>query len=225
MFSFWKRFFSYLVVGLLFLVFSFYLYWVFWYHKKGAPWLDSLLWFRNSDFSFVLRFGLTLGFLAFAVGVFTSALFFLGEMGEFSRYEELKERSRELEGRVSSLSKEERELHERIKTLRESERNLTVSLDELKKRAEVLSNEVRKLEERRRELDFLVEETVRKGYKDGYEKAYGSVIEELRSLRAQKSALVELFNSEKELREVFKRVTGRKLLQFLNEAKKRFKES
>ena len=225
MFSFWKRFFSYLVVGLLFLVFSFYLYWVFLYHKKGAPWIDSLLWFRNSGFSFVFRFGLTLSFLAFAVGVFTSALFFLGEMGELSRYEELKESSRELEGRVSSLSEEERELRERIKALRESERNLTVSLDELKKRAEVLSNEVRKLEDRRRKLDFLVKEAVRKGYKDGYEKAYGGVIEELRSLRAQKSALVELFNSEKELREVFKRVTGRKLLQFLNEAKKRFKES
>ena len=225
MFSFWGRFFFYLLIGFLFLGFSLYVYWVFWYHGRGAPWIDSLLWFRNPDFGFVLHYGLILGFFAFSVGVFVSTLFFLREMGKLSRYENLRERSEKLEDKVSSLSEEERELRKRVETLQKSKKKLTTSLDELRRRAEALRSEVRKLEEKRATLDLLVNKAVKKGYRDGYERAYRSVIEELRSLRAQKSALVDLFNREKELREVFRKITGKKLLQFLNEAKKRAKES
>ena len=224
MFSFWGRFFLYLLVGLLFFGFSLYVYWVFWYHGRGAPWIDSLFWFRNPDFGFVLHYGLILGFFAFSVGVFVSTLFFLREMGKLSRYENLRERSEKLEDKVSSLSEEERELRKRVETLQKSKKKLTTSLDELRSKVEALRGEVLKLEERRKQLDLLIRRAVEEGYRDGYEKGYSSVIEELRSLRAQKSALVDLFNREKELQEVFKKVTGKKLLQFLNEIKKKVRE-
>ena len=113
MFSFWGRLFLYLVLALVFLVVSVYGFWIFWYHEKGAPWVDALLWFRNSKLSFFLLYSFALGFWAFALGVFASSVFFLGEIGELSLYENLRERSDELERKVSTLTQKERELRER----------------------------------------------------------------------------------------------------------------
>ncbi len=225
MFSFWGRFFLYLLLGFVFLLVSVYAYWVFWYHSQGAPWGDSFLWFMNSNFRFIIRYTFGLGLWAFLVGVFASSVFFIGEMGELSRYENLRERSNELEKKVSALTQKEKELRGRVGALQKEKGSLSASVSDLRKAAEVLKSEVLKLEEKRRNLDKLIKKALEKGYKEGHEKAYSSVIEELRSLRAQKSALVDLFNREREFRECFKRVTGMKLLQFLNAAKKRAKES
>jgi len=224
-FSFWGRFFLYLVLALVFLVVSVYGFWVFWYHGKGAPWVDALLWFRNSQIGFFLRYSFVLGFWAFILGAFASAVFFLREMGELSRYENLRERSEELERKVSTLTQKERELRGRVGALQREKESLSASVSDLRETAQVLKREVLSLNEKRKSLDKLIREAVERGYKEGYEKAYSKVIEELRSLRAQKSALVDLFNSERELRECFKRVTGMKLLQFLNAAKRKAKES
>ena len=225
MFSFWGRFFLYLVLALVFLVISVYGFWVFWYHGKGAPWVDSFLWFMKSDFRFILRYSFVLGLGAFILGVFASAVFFLREMGELSRYENLRERSEKLERKVSSLTQKERELRGRVGALQREKESLSASVSDLRKTAELLKREVSNLDEKRKSLDKLIREAVERGYKEGYEKAYGKVIGELRSLRAQKSALVDLFNRERELRDCFKRVTGMKLLQFLNAVKRKAKES
>ena len=225
MFSFWGRFFLYLVLAFVFLVVSVYGFWVFWYHGKGAPWDDALLWFRNSKLIFFLRYSFALGFWAFALGVFASAVFFLREMGELSRYENLRERSEKLERKVSTLTQKERELRGRVGALQREKESLSTSVNDLRKTAQVLKREVLSLNEKRKSLDKLIREAVERGYREGHEKAYSKVIEELRSLRAQKSALVDLFNSERELRECFKRVTGVKPLQFLNAAKRKAKES
>jgi len=219
------RFLLYLFLGFVFLVVSVYGFWVFWYHGKGASWVDSFLWFMKSDFRFILRYSFALGFWAFALGVFASAVFFLREMGELSRYENLRERSEELERKVSTLTQKERELRGRVGALQREKESLSASVSDLRETAQVLKREVLSLNEKRKSLDKLIREAVERGYKEGYEKAYSKVIEELRSLRAQKSALVDLFNSERELRECFKRVTGMKLLQFLNAAKRKAKES
>ena len=117
MFSFWMRFFLYLLLGFAFLLVSVYAYWIFWYHSQGAPWVEALLWFRNSQLSFFLRYTFILGVGAFVVGVFASSVFFLGEMGELSRYENLRERSNELEKNVFSLTQKERELRGRVGAL------------------------------------------------------------------------------------------------------------
>ncbi len=215
----------YLVLALVFLVVSVYGFWVFWYHGKGALWVDSFLWFMKSDFRFILRYSFVLGIWAFALGVFASSVFFLGKMGELSRYENLRERSEKLEKKVSSLAQKERELRGRVGALQREKESLSASVSDLRKTAQVLKREVLSLNEKRKSLDKLIREAVERGYREGHEKAYGKVIEELRSLRAQKSALVDLFNSERELRECFKRVTGMKLLQFLNAAKRKAKES
>jgi len=224
-FSFWGRLFLYLVLALVFLVVSVYGFWIFWYHEKGAPWVDALLWFRNSKLSFFLLYSFALGFWAFALGVFASAVFFLREMGELSRYENLRERSEELERRVSTLTQKERELRGRVGALQREKESLSASVSDLRETAQVLKREVLSLNEKRKSLDKLIREAVERGYREGHEKAYSKVIEELRSLRAQKSALVDLFNSERELRDCFKKVTGMKLLQFLNAAKRQAKES
>ncbi len=225
MFSFWGRFFLYLVLAFVFLVISVYGFWIFWYHLSGASWVDALLWFRNSKLSFFLLYSFALGFWAFALGVFASSVFFLGKMGELSRYENLRNRSEELERKVSTLAQKERELRGRVGALQREKENLSASVSDLRETAQVLKREVLNLGEKRKSLDKLIREAVERGYKEGYEKAYGKVIEELRSLRAQKSALVDLFNSERELRDCFKKVTGMKLLQFLNAAKRKAKES
>ncbi len=219
------RFLFYLVLALVFLVVSVYGFWVFWYHGKGAPWVDSFLWFMKSDFRFILRYSFALGFWAFALGVFASLVFFLREMEELSRYENLRERSEKLERKVSTLTQKERELRGKVGALQREKESLSASVSDLRKTAEVLKDEVLSLNEKRKSLDKLIREAVEKGYREGHEKAYSRVIEELRSLRAQKSALVDLFNRERELRECFKRVTGMKLLQFLNAAKRKAKES
>ena len=189
MFSFWGRFFLYLVLALVFLVVSVYGFWVFWYHEKGAPWVDALLWFRNSKLSFFLLYSFALGFWVFALGVFASAVFFLREMGEFSRYENLRERSEELERKVSTLTQKERELRGRVGALQREKENLSASVSDLRETAQVLKREVLNLGEKRKSLDKLIREAVERGYREGYERAYGKIIGELRSMRAQSSQL------------------------------------
>ena len=217
MFSFWMRFFFYLFLGFVFLVVSVYIYWGIWYHGRGALWSDSLLWFKNPDFGFVLHYGLILGFFAFFVGVLASTFFFLKEMGELSRYEELEEKINEAQEKLSSLRSKETELQRKVGELQGREGELSNRIVNLERQEELLS---RRIGELQREISSL-EEKIEREISDRWEREYQSLLTELRSLRAQKSALVDLFNKEGELRECFKKVTGMKLLQFLNAAKKR----
>ena len=167
MFSFWGRFFLCLILGFVFLVVSVYGFWVFWYHLSGAPWVDALLWFRNSKLSFFLRYSFVLGLWAFILGVFASSVFFLREMGELSRYENLRERSDELERKVSSLTQKERELRGKVGALQKEKESLSASVSDLRKTAKVLESEVLRLDEKRKSLDTLIREAIERGYREG----------------------------------------------------------
>ena len=221
MFSFWGRFFLYLFLGFVFLVISVYIYWGIWYHGRGAPWTYALQWFRNPKFHFLLNHCFFIGFGAFAVGVLASAVFFLREMGKLSRYEGLREKINDAQERLSSLRSKEAELRRKIGELQGREKELSSRVVSLERQREVLSKRTGELQ---KEISNL-EEKIEREINDRWEKEYQSLLTELRSLRAQKSALVDLFNRERELRECFKKVTGMKLLQFLNAAKKRQRES
>ncbi len=190
--------------------------------------LDSLFWFESfpERFDWFLR-----GVVSFGTGYFVSAIVsfvvfweWIGNLERLERLEEkigvfkdelkkLEERKKELEGKISELEEKERDYQTKVKKLYRKVENLS------KERKELLTF-LGELEERKRNLSFYLEEAIAKGYEEGKEKGYRSVITELRSLRAQKSALVDLFSKNRELREVFKKVTGKKLIQFLNEAKK-----
>jgi len=73
-------------------------------------------------------------------------------------------------------------------------------------------------------LSFKVREALRKGYEEGREKGYRAVINELRSLRIQKSIILDVFDRNKELKSLFKKLTGKTIRQYLEfEKRKRLK--
>jgi len=220
-FSFWGRFFLYLILGFVFLVVSVYIYWVIQYYGSGASLTDALLWFRDPELHSFVIYTISISLGAFAVGVLASVVFFLKEMGELSRYEGLEEKINEAQEKLSSLRSKETELRRKVGELQGREKELSSRVVSLERQREVLSKRIGELQ---KEISNL-EEKIEREINDRWEREYQSLLTELRSLRAQKSALVDLFNREKELRECFKKVTGMKLLQFLNAAKKRQRES
>lgn len=186
-----------------------------------------LRWNGDSGFSCVVSFG-----TGYFVSAIVSFVVFWEWIGTLERLEGLEERIGVFEDELKKLEERKKELEGKISELEEKERDYQTKVKELSQKVENLSKERKELltllgelEERKRNLSSYIEEAIAKGYEEGKEKGYRSVITELRSLRAQKSALVDLFSKNRELREVFKKVTGKKLIQFLNEAKKRVKES
>jgi len=232
-FSFLKDFLKWLFLAFIGSVLVFYIVELVGAFSRGAGILDSLFWFK----SFPNRFDWFLhSVVLFGTGYFVSAIVSFGVfwwwIEDLERLERLEGRIRVSEGELKKLGEKKKELEGKISELEEKERDYQTKVKELSQKVENLSKERKELltllgelEERKRNLSSYIEEAIAKGYEEGKEKGYRSVITELRSLRAQKSALVDLFSKNRELREVFKKVTGKKLIQFLNEAKKRAKES
>jgi len=139
---------------------------------------------------------------------------------DLERLNNLGEKIRRSEERLSSLKGEMGRLKGELQRLEEKKKSLETDIGYLEHKKTVVWNDLEELKERKGNLSLYIEKMFRKAYEEGREKGYKSVITELRSLRAQKSALVDLFNRERELQKVFRRVAGKKLLQFLNEVKK-----
>jgi len=211
-----------LLAGLLLVLLLFYGVWFLWFYFSGVSFWDSLLWFRSSrlDFRFLFYFSFLPLLFSYVLGAGVVLLFCVREVDEVSRYENLQGLIVEAENRLSGLEGRERELQGEVRALEEKKAELESSIEGLDKRRLVLRKDVEELEAKAGRLNELIERAV----KEGRERGYRSVITELRSLRAQKSALVDLFTREKELRETFRRVTGKKFFQFLKEVKNQVKE-
>ncbi|MEO2068542.1 MAG: hypothetical protein ABGX27_03430, partial [Desulfurobacteriaceae bacterium] len=201
--------------------------------RHGAGFLNSLLWFKVfpkelvSLRSFLFSFG-----TGYAVSALVSLVVFYLWIEDLDRLEDLqgkiddslteierlKGEKKKLEGEISVLQKKEEDYKSVLKGLSQEIKTLSYKKDSL------LSS-IESLEERNRNLASYLEEEFRKGYEAGREQGYQSVITELRSLRIQKSALLKLFDSNKELKALFKKVTGKTVRQYLNEVKKKAKNS
>ena len=218
--SFWKGLFSRLFWGFLLGLFLFYGFWVFYALKHGSGFLDALLWFKSRNYAAVLCYILPFAVSGVFLGVLVVSLYVYLQLEELSRFEGLERRMTELQTETERLYRDIEELRERIERFKREEVELGASVSRLKRERDALSREVRELREEAENLDSVISRAYEEGYKKGWDEAYGKVIAELRSLRAQKSALMRLFDSNRELREVFRKVTGRRLGQFLKETKR-----
>ena len=201
--------------------------------QHGAGFLDSLLWFkvfteRLSSFESFL-FSLGMGYVASA---FVSVAVFWRWIERLERLENLQERIRNSRIELSKLGSEKSKLENEISALQKKKESYQSALEGLSQEIKTLSykkdsllSSIESLEERNRNLASYLEEEFRKGYEAGREQGYQSVITELRSLRIQKSALLRVFDSNKELKTLFKKITGKTIRQYLNEAKKQVKSS
>jgi chromosome segregation ATPase len=146
--------------------------------------------------------------------------------------ENLQERIRKSKAELKKLGDGKSKLEGEISNLKEEKESCQSDVEKLSQEIERLSNEkskllssIKSLEEKKENLASYLEEEFQKGYEAGREQGYQSVITELRSLRVQKSALLKLFDSNKELKTLFKKITGKTIRQYLNEAKKKVKSS
>ena len=201
--------------------------------QHGAGFLDSLLWFKVfpeeliSFRSFLFSFGM--GYIASA---FVSLMVFYWWIEDLDRLEDLEEKIDDSLTEIERLKGEKKKLEGEISALQKKEENYKSVLKGLSQEIKTLSykkdsllSSIESLEERNRNLASYLEEEFRKGYETGREQGYQSVITELRSLRIQKSALLKLFDSNKELKTFFKKITGKTIRQYLNEVKKKAKNS
>jgi cell division protein FtsB len=218
--SFWKGLLSWLFWGFLLGLLLFYGFWGFYAVNHGSGILDALLWFKSRNYATVLRYILPFAVSGFFLGALVVSLYVFLQIEELSRFEGLERRRAELQSEVSRLSRDVRELRERINRFRNEEINVGSSVSRLKRERDALAREIEKLRGEAERLDSIISRAYEEGYRKGKDEAYEKVIAELRSLRAQKSALMKLFDSNRELREVFRKVTGRRLGQFLKEAKR-----
>lgn len=153
------------------------------------------------------------------------------------RYWELSGWKRELEGWERRLDEREKKLEKwikefkRLKAQKEEYERVVESLSDKKSvlmkevgdlshRKEMLKEELRKLQREVGNLDRKVREAEERGYQDGYNR----VIQELRSLRAQKTAILNLFDNSHELRRLIKEKTGMDIRRYLNSVGKKGRE-
>lgn len=203
------------------------------FFSKGADPLDALLWFkaypeRWKHFVFCWKL---LGFGYFA-SAFISLIVFLSWIGDLDRLENLQGKIDDSLTEIERLKSEKKKLKDKISVLEKEKKNYQNDVDKLSQKIKNLSSEkekllssIKSLEEKKENLASYLEEEFQKGYEAGREQGYQSVITELRSLRVQKSALLKLFDSNKELKTLFKRITGKTIRQYLNEVKKKAKNS
>lgn len=154
--------------------------------------------------------------------------------GYLVRYWELYSRERELDDREDQLrhwedalrkgfaefkrlAAEKKKYEEAVRTLADKKVALREEVEDLYSKKEVLESELEYLREEAEDLDRKVRKAEERGYQDGYNR----VLDELHSLRAQKSAVLDLFEEVPELEEILLRRKGMNLRRFLEVEKKR----
>ena len=200
---------------------------------NGTDVSDALLWFRIfvEKWTQFKDFFLAFGF-GWVVSAFVSFMVFLLWIDDLNKLEDLQERIDDSKIELERLGDEKSKLEKEISNLRKEKGNhqsdvekLSQEIERLSKKKSKLLSFLRSLEERKENLASYLEEEFQKGYEAGREQGYRSVITELRSLRIQKSALLRVFDGNKELKTLFKKITGKTVRQYLNEVKKKAKSS
>ncbi len=135
---------------------------------------------------------------------------------EKERLEELMANKEEFEERVQELEKEVSELQERRDLLESAVKKGERELEELNEKMEKLEKEVNRLKEMKAKLKKDIKMIIRKAE----QKAHENLIRELRSLRAQKSAVLDLFDKYPELEEFLKEKERLGIRQYLEKVKK-----
>ncbi len=193
------------------------------------PFNSSLLWLK-----FVLEhkysiFSVVVSWVMLTLGVVKTRLELKSKFNELERKESsIEEREKKIKKEYSNLKskrEEYKELKESIDNLKEEREELLRNKDELQREINNLSSkkslllkEIRKVNEKLRSLKSIIELEREKGYKDGYQK----VIEELRSLRKQKSAVLDLFE-DPDFDNLLKRKFGEKMTikRYLNSIRRK----
>ena len=150
--------------------------------------------------------------------MFVFTLFLFDDVEELNN---LREKIRSSKERLSSLRGEIERLSGELQGLEERKKSLKADIDYLEYEKTLVSDDLEDLKEQKRKLSLYIEETLRRAYEEGREKGYRSVLNELRSLRVQKSIILDLFDSNKELKKLLKKLTGKTIRQYLREEKKR----
>ena len=179
--------------------------WIFFFPKVRGAFVDRLV-----DFSFGWWLAVA------ALLVFVIFLF-----DDWERLNNLGEEIRSSEERLSSLKGEIGRLSGELQRLEERKESLKTDIDYLEREKAAVLDDLEDLEEQKRNLSLYIEETLRRAYEEGREKGYRSVLGELRSLRVQKSIVLDLFDDNEELKKLLKRLTGKTIRQYLREEKKR----
>lgn len=140
---------------------------------------------------------------------------------EFEKYlkknwEELVSNKKEFEERKKELEKEVRELQDRRELLESTVKRVEREFEELINETEKLEKEVNRLKEMKAKLKKDIKAIIR----GAEQKAHENLIRELRSLRVQKSAILDLFDKYPELEEFLRKKEGLGIREYLERAKK-----
>lgn len=190
--------------------------------RAGGGILKSLGWvfffpeYRKSFIDYLIPF--SFGWWLAAVILFVFILFLFDDVEELNN---LREKIRSSEERLSFLRDEIERLSGELQGLEERKKSLKTDIDYLEYEKTLVSDDLEDLKEQKRKLSLYIEETLRRAYEEGREKGYRSVLNELRSLRVQKSIILDLFDNNKELKNLLKKLTGKTIRQYLQEEKKR----
>ena len=216
------RFFKWSGIGYLVVLFLLYLAEAWKVHRAGGRILESIGWvfffpgYRKSFGDYLIPF--SFGWWLVAVVLFVFILYLFDDVEELNN---LREKIQSSEKKLDSLKSEIEKLNGELQRLEERKKDLKTDIDYLEHEKTVVWNDLEDLKEQKRSLSLYIEETLQRAYEEGKEKGYRSVLSELRSLRIQKSIILDLFDSNKELKELLKKLTGKTIRQYLQEEKKR----
>ena len=135
---------------------------------------------------------------------------------EKERLEELMANKEKLEKIVQELEEEVKELQDRKDLVASTVKQVEREYEELIEEEEKLEKEVNRLKEIKAKLKKDIKLIIRKAE----QKAHENLVRELRSLRAQKSAVLDLFDKYPELEEFLRKKEGLGIREYLERAKK-----
>lgn len=216
------RWFKWSGVGYLVVLCLFYLVDAWKVFRAGGGILKSLGWvfffpeYRKSFVDYLIPF--SFGWWLAAIVLFVFILYLFDDVEELNNLRKKIQSSGE---RLNSLKSEIEKLNGELQRLEEKKKRLKTDIDYLEHERTLVSDDLEELKKQKRNLSLYIEETLQRAYEEGKEKGYRSVLNELRSLRVQKSIILDLFDSNKELKELLKKLTGRTIRQYLEQEKKR----
>jgi len=195
----------------------------------------SIIWFYYVKESSLVAIYIIVSIFMLLVGYFLKYF----ELYEFE--DALKKKENELKSFEKDLDNKSIEVSKKISEFENKKSNYELQISSLEERYEFLSTRVKELEMEReryfKEINSLKKEyesllaeknaldrEIKNIIKMGYQKGYNIVINELKSLRAQKSAVLDLFDEIDELNDILKKRKGVDIRRFLEISKKRLKD-